>query len=88
MSDISPDASKRMCKHMNEDHGLSVYAMVISTLDSTTASMKISNCKLEEISLTKMHLSYVACDDAKGVCMPKTSVIRFDQPLQSSAEAR
>lgn len=88
MSEITPEVSQRICKHMNDDHHLSVYAMVTSTLDNETSNMKISNCKLDSVSLTKLSFSFVACDDAKGVCVPKTTVINFDPPLQSSAEAR
>ena len=100
MCNITPQVSQRICKHMNEDHGVSIYAMVLSTLGKSTANsngnstteptsaMKISNCKLKNVSMTQIELSYVACDSVKGVCMPKDVVIPFDPPLASSAEVR
>ena len=86
MCKISPEASKRICKHMNEDHGVSVYAMVLSNLEKEESSMKISNCILKDVSLTQMTFSYVRCDGS--VCEPKETVMKFDPPLESSSEIR
>jgi len=89
MSEITPETSKRMCKHMNEDHGISVYAMLLSSIDgSPESSMKISNCKLKNVSMTKMDISYVACDLKNGTCMPRDTSIDFEPPLESAAEVR
>lgn len=85
MSEISQEASSRICKHMNEDHGVSVYAMVLSTLEQES-SMSISNCTLKDVSLTKMAFSYVTCD--KSTCSSKETVMKFDPPLESSSEIR
>jgi putative heme iron utilization protein len=92
MCNITPQASERICKHMNEDHGVSVYAMVLATLANTGSAeskMKISNCQLKNISLTQMDLSFVACDSTNGgSCLLKDMVIHFDPPLESSRDMR
>ena len=101
MCQITPETSKRICSHMNEDHGVSIYAMVLSALDQNDKkqnkakednpmikNMKISNCILKSVSLTQMKLSFVACDNDNGICMSRDLMIDFDPPLKSSAEIR
>mmetsp|Transcript_14795 Transcript_14795/g.18029 ORF Transcript_14795/g.18029 Transcript_14795/m.18029 type:complete len:235 (+) Transcript_14795:135-839(+) len=88
-TNISPEVSKRICKHMNEDHGVSVYAMVCSTLSGAEkAKTKISNWKMNSVSNTDISLSYVACDSVQGLCMPSESTIKFDPPLSSPSQAK
>ncbi len=89
MSEITSEQTKRICKHMNEDHGISVYAMLLSAIaGSPDSSMKISNWELKSVSMTTMEISYVACDLKNGMCMPKSISIDFEPPLESAAEVR
>ncbi len=80
---------------MNEDHAVSVYAMVLSTLSKSKSNrnnnnITISKCLLTNVTPTKITLSYVECDDnvKGGICMPKELDIDFNPPLTSSAEIR
>jgi hypothetical protein len=83
MTEITPDTSSRICHHMNDDHGLSVYGMVISLHNSKG---EIKNAKMTKISLAECSLSYVVCRG--DLCEMKTASYPFQPPLVSVAESR
>jgi len=79
---------------MNEDHALSLYAIVQSTLNRSkisggTTTTNIKNCNMTSIDLDEMKISYVTCNEQDGTCSrPQESIIAFDPPLKSLGEAR
>ena len=82
----SPEA--KIIKHMNEDHELSLFAIVQSKLprkekNSTTG---VKNCRMKAINLSNMTLSYVSC---KGdMCEQKELCVKFEPPMASFEETR
>jgi hypothetical protein len=82
----------RICTHMNDDHGLSVYAMAMRSLYAsgkagTTSSQSLSkislkNAKLSDISLKDYTLSYVYCNG--DVCSMERVTVPFQQPFMTS----
>mmetsp|Transcript_13599 Transcript_13599/g.20701 ORF Transcript_13599/g.20701 Transcript_13599/m.20701 type:complete len:215 (+) Transcript_13599:109-753(+) len=73
----------RICNHMNQDHMVSVYAMIKSMLPS---SSKISNYKMASVSLDKVEFSYVEC--TQGMCAMRQITLPLDPPLESMKELR
>jgi hypothetical protein len=84
-TEISEEASKRMCQHMNDDHAVSVYVMAKS-LVRLEAGWKISDARLKKVSLTGCSIQAITCH--KDMCVPHNVVYKFEPPLKSSAEAR
>mmetsp|Transcript_32504 Transcript_32504/g.78900 ORF Transcript_32504/g.78900 Transcript_32504/m.78900 type:complete len:227 (-) Transcript_32504:161-841(-) len=88
-NEISPETSQRMCKHMNEDHAATVYAMAISTLpimQQSNASLTVSNARLTSVSLTSVTIKFVTCSG--DLCQQKQETIPFVPPMSSGREAR
>ena len=83
---ITPETSKRICKHMNEDHAATVHALVISTLSGSDARCKVQNCRMKSVSLSEYTLSYVLCDG--DACSMKKVVVPFHPPLTSADQVR
>jgi len=71
----------RIITHMNEDHQLSLYAMVQSTLNrkEKLSLTSVKNCKMTAISTIEAKISYIACE--RHSCAQKHSVIKFDPPM-------
>ncbi|KAL3930777.1 MAG: hypothetical protein SGBAC_011615 [Bacillariaceae sp.] len=89
-NEISSETSQRICKHMNEDHAATVYAIVISTLPFTQQSkacFSVSDTRLSSISLSSMTVKYVACS-GDDVFQQKQETIPFDPPMNATREAR
>lgn len=84
--DITPEASKRICKHMNEDHAATVHALVTSTLTGPDARCKVQNCRMKSVSLAEYTLAYVLCDG--DACSMKKVAIPFHPPLASADKVR
>jgi len=83
MAEIPAETSKRICVHMNDDHGVTIHGMV-AALDKSKGMIK--NAKMTKISLTECTLSYSIC---KGdVCEMKTAFYPFEPPLKSATESR
>lgn len=82
--EISPEVSKRICSHMNDDHAISVYAMAKKACENKNS--KLTNAKMKSISLSGYKISFVICED--DVCEMKNVMIPFDPPLKSQKEAR
>ena len=86
---ITPEASSRICSHMNEDHGLTVYGLVLSTMSKAESDMlDISKWTMKSISLSEMNLSFVVCDKKSGTCEPREISIPFVPQLRSGSEVR
>lgn len=76
---------------MNEDHAVSVFAMVKSGLGkSKSKSDKISNCKMTSISLKEANFSYVECKGTSGTgaCTLKKTTFVFHPPLETMKDMR
>lgn len=87
MSDeVTPATSQRVCSHMNLDHAPTVHAFCISTLSGRDARLKVTNAKMESVSLEEYTLSFVLCDGDS--CMMKTASVPFVPKLTSSKELR
>ena len=78
----------RIITHMNEDHQLSLYAMVQSTLSrkEKLSLASVKNCKMTAISTTEAKLSYIACEIQS--CAQKEAVMKFDPPMATLDECR
>uniref|UniRef100_A0A7S2KHE9 DUF2470 domain-containing protein n=1 Tax=Leptocylindrus danicus TaxID=163516 RepID=A0A7S2KHE9_9STRA len=82
---VSPPVSVRVCKHMNDDHAVSVYGMARD--HEGWNNTKISNAKLKSITSTHYTLSYVTCSG--DVCTMQGDVtIPFDPPLKDAKEIK
>jgi len=73
---------------MNEDHQLSLYAMVQSTLSrkEKLTLVSVKNCKLTSVNLNEARISYLAC--GKNLCAQKDAVLPFDPPMLSLSDCR
>lgn len=86
-TEISPEASTRICTHMNDDHAATLHAMVLSNLSNREAAhCKIQNPKMTSVSMKEYSISYVLCDG--DACAMKELAVPFHPPLNSSAEVR
>mmetsp|Transcript_53833 Transcript_53833/g.114367 ORF Transcript_53833/g.114367 Transcript_53833/m.114367 type:complete len:233 (+) Transcript_53833:110-808(+) len=86
-AEVSAEISTRMCAHMNDDHAVTIHAMVLSNLSNQEAARcKVQNAKMTCVSLKGYSISYVLCDG--DACAMKEITIPFDPPLNSSGEAR
>ena len=83
---ITPEASRRICGHMNDDHAATVHALVTSTLSGSDARCKVQNCRMKSVSLTEYTLSYVLCDG--DACSMKKVAVPFKPPLASAGMVR
>jgi len=86
-NEISAEVSKRICKHMNDDHQISIYAMAKAALISSPENKKkLTNPRMKSICLSGYDLSFVLCSGE--VCEMKTITIPFSPPLRSPKEAK
>ena len=79
--------SRRICTHMNKDHGASVYGMVVDALThKERAGKTLKQCKMTSISLENYTLEYVLC--RSDACEMHTKVVPFVPPLKNPRESR
>jgi|AntRauTorckE5430_2_1112549.scaffolds.fasta_scaffold02291_3 hypothetical protein len=86
---MSPQTvESRIITHMNEDHELSLYAMVQSTLSQKEKQtlVNVKNCKLTAISLNEVRISYTACETNSS--SQKEVVVPIEPPMLSMSECR
>ena len=90
INEISPKTSERMCKHMNEDHYLSVHNMALSTLPQKEQSeSKLDQCRMTKVSLSEIHFSFVICDDSEnGQCQLRDSTLPLVPALKTGKDAK
>lgn len=86
--EISPEASTRICAHMNNDHASTIHAMVaFNNLSNREAvRCKVQNAKMTSITMKEYDISYILCDG--DACAMKNVTVPFDPPLVSLAEAK
>jgi DNA-binding Xre family transcriptional regulator len=85
--DVSPEASQRICTHMNEDHAATVIGMAQSTLNWKEGKIrKVTFAKLTKVTLLECSLSFALCH--KDVCEVHARSVPFIPPLQSAHELR
>ena len=82
---ISPETSKRICAHMNDDHAVSVYAMAKRLLSGGSSS-SITQSKLTQVTSAACHLQVVTCSG--DVCEMHRLEYPLQPPLASAGEAR
>lgn len=81
---ITPETSKRICKHMNEDHLVSVYGMALRCLERP--GWILQDCQMQKISAKGCEFRAVLCSGK--LCQLENVTYPFNPPLDSSAEAR
>jgi len=82
--EISAEASKRICEHMNDDHAVSVYAMAKSL--GSFGRFKLTDARLKKVTLLGCSIQAIKC---KGdLCEMKPLFYKFDPPLTSSSQVR
>ena len=81
--EISKTTSDRVCKHMNEDHGVTIYAIMRSVLGWKS---KIQGCKLKSITPSHCVISYVECNG--DVCSMMEKQVPLNPPIQSPSQIR
>jgi hypothetical protein len=88
---LSIDAERLICYHMNLDHAVILYAIVKSTLPRkliNNKNIKISNPELVNINLESATINFIACDEKTGTCTKKNVIVKFDPPVESQLELR
>lgn len=82
---VNATVSDRVCKHMNDDHALSIYGMARD--HEGWNNTKISNAKLKSVASTHYTLSYVTCSG--DVCTMRGAVdVPFDPPLTDAKKIK
>ncbi|KAL3815489.1 hypothetical protein ACHAXA_000726 [Cyclostephanos tholiformis] len=85
MMDITPEASSRICAHMNDDHAHTCHAMVVSAISNGGGENgKVQNARMTSVSTTAYSLSYVLCNG--DACSMREIVIPFVPRLNSPDE--
>ena len=86
---ITPEASKRICAHMNNDHAATVHALVLASIHARArrGGSKVQNCRMKSVSLSDYTLSYVLCEG--DACSMQKAVVPFRPgPLASADQVR
>lgn len=84
--EITAETSTRVCKHMNEDHGLSVYAMAARCVTLPDAGWKITSAKMKKVTPQGCELQAVTCSG--DMCEMKSVTYPFTPPLTSASEIK
>lgn len=71
---------------MNDDHAVTIHAIVRASLSGRDARCKITNAKMKSVNEKGYTLSYVLCNG--DLCEMRTSDVPFQPPLSSSDEIR
>jgi hypothetical protein len=82
---ISDETSTRVCKHMNEDHGLTIYAMARTVVD-LPADWTLTDAKLKKVTPEGCEVEAITCSGE--LCEMKQVVYPFTPPLASAAEVK
>jgi hypothetical protein len=82
---ISDETSKRVCKHMNEDHGLTIYAMARKMADQP-ADWHLTDAKLKKVTLEGCEIQAITCSG--DLCAMEKVVYPFTTPLASASEVK
>lgn len=78
------EMSNRICRQMNIDNRISLYAIVYSRLPASKKKKSLSNVCMNSVSLTGVELSFVLYSE--GEKDATTMTIPFDPPLSSPRE--
>ena len=81
---VSSEASTRICRHMNEDHAVTVHAMARSV--AGWGNLKVSNAKLVAVTSKSYTISYVTCSGDR--CSMEKEEVMFDPPIEAESEVR
>lgn len=81
--EISSEVSSRICGHMNDDHAVTVHAMVRSVAGW---NMEISNVKLLSVHPSHYTISYVVCNGE--MCSMERSDVILDPPILTKSNIR
>lgn len=82
---ISAETSARVCKHMNDDHAISVYAMARRVV-SLPAGWKLTDAKIKKVTAGGCHLQAIACSG--DMCEMKAVVFPFVPTLTKAAQVK
>ena len=84
--EISAETSARVCKHMNEDHAVSVYAMARNLLDPLPAGWKLTDAKMKKVAPEGCYLQAITCSG--DLCEMKAVVFPFVPPFTNGAQVK
>ena len=84
--EISAETSSRVCKHMNDDHPMSVYAMARNMLDPLPSGWVLTDAKMNKVTVEGCHLQAVTCSG--DLCEMKPVVYPFTPPLTNAAQVK
>ena len=91
-NEISAEASKRICTHMNEDHGVTVYAMAAHELTKAkNAKLQqpgwhMTDARMQRVTMTSCRLQVFVCSG--DMCEMISVDYPFNPPLSSSSQIR
>lgn len=83
--EISDEASKRICAHMNDDHYVSVYAMAKS-LVQLKPKWKISGVIMKKVTSAGCNIQFITCSG--DMCQSQNVVYTFDNAPVTQAKLR
>eukprot|EP00548_Thalassiothrix_antarctica_P016509 CAMPEP_0194191914 /NCGR_PEP_ID=MMETSP0154-20130528/68653_1 /TAXON_ID=1049557 /ORGANISM="Thalassiothrix antarctica, Strain L6-D1" /LENGTH=159 /DNA_ID=CAMNT_0038914961 /DNA_START=22 /DNA_END=497 /DNA_ORIENTATION=+ len=86
MTEFNEQAASRICSHMNDDHAISVYGMVLANRSSPNEKGEVKDTKMTSITMNECTLSYVLCNKESSDL--KTTAVKFDPPPQTVPEVR
>ena len=84
--EISTETSARICKHMNEDHAVSVYGMARHCVTLPTGGWKLTGAKMKKVTPAGCHLQAIMCNG--DLCEMKLVEFPFVPPLATTAEVK
>ena len=84
--EVSELTSTRVCKHMNDDHSVTVYAMARNMVDPLPKEWKLSDAKLKKVTANGCHLQAITCSG--DMCQVKNVVYPFVPPLTAAAQVK
>jgi len=82
---VSPETSKRVCQHMNEDHAVSVFAMA-KAAKNLPRDVVVTEAHMKKVTLHGCQIRALSCHG--DMCTSNEVEYPFDPPLKSSAELR
>jgi uncharacterized protein with PQ loop repeat len=82
---ISPEASKRICDHMNDDHMVSVYAMAKELIEYKR-DWKLTGAKLKRVTAYGCEIQAITCSGE--LCEMLPVVYPFRPALKTAAQSR
>jgi hypothetical protein len=86
-TEISSDTSQRICKHMNDDHAVSVYAMAKSLLSKDRSlSSSLTDVSMTRVTMSTLYLRAILCSGDS--CEMRQLEYALEPPLVSPTELR